>query len=72
MPSTFTVSSSSEVKKLAGEISYPIVAKTILGRGSFGINVFHNQSEYLAHAEELSNNSMFLTIEESLQGNGDC
>ncbi|KAF4968472.1 hypothetical protein FSARC_4166 [Fusarium sarcochroum] len=68
MPRTFTASSLAEVAKSADDISYPVVAKPIRGRGSFGVKVCHNKSELLAHAEELSNNSMAFMVEEFLQG----
>ncbi|KAJ4245986.1 hypothetical protein NW762_013730 [Fusarium torreyae] len=68
MPRAFTASSLAEVTKSADDISYPVVAKPIRGRGSFGVKVCHNKRELLAHAEELSNNSMAFMVEEFLQG----
>ncbi|CEI63581.1 unnamed protein product [Fusarium venenatum] len=68
MPRTFTASSLAEVTKSADDISYPVVAKPIRGRGSFGVKVCHNKNELLAHAEELSNNAMAFMVEEFLQG----
>ncbi|KAF5027031.1 hypothetical protein F66182_907 [Fusarium sp. NRRL 66182] len=68
MPRTFSVSSLAEVTKSADDISYPVVAKPIRGRGSFGVKLCHNKSELLAHAEELSDNSMAFMVEEFLQG----
>lgn len=68
MPRTFTASSLTEVAQSADNISYPVVAKPIRGRGSFGVKVCHNKSELLAQAEELSSNSMAFMVEEFLQG----
>ncbi|RGP63181.1 glutathione synthetase atp-binding domain [Fusarium sporotrichioides] len=68
MPQTNTASSLNEVAKSAGEISYPVVAKPIRGRGSFGVKVCHNRSELVAHVKELSNNSMAFVVEEFLRG----
>jgi hypothetical protein len=65
MPRTFTASSLAEI---ADDIPYPVVAKPIRGRGSFGVKICHNQSELLAHTEELSKNSMAFMVEEFLQG----
>jgi biotin carboxylase len=67
LPRTFTASSLVKVTKSADDISYPVVAKPIRGRSSFGVKVCHNKSELLAHAEELSNNAMAFTVEEFLQ-----
>ena len=55
MPRAFTASSLTEVAQSADNISYPVVAKPIRGRGSFGVKVCHNKSELLAHAEEHTN-----------------
>ncbi|RBR10789.1 uncharacterized protein FIESC28_09320 [Fusarium coffeatum] len=68
MPRTFTASSLTEVAQSADNISYPVVAKPIRGRGSFGVKVCHNKSELLTHAEELSSNSMAFMVEEFLEG----
>jgi D-alanine-D-alanine ligase-like ATP-grasp enzyme len=49
-------------------LPYPVVAKPVRGRGSFGVKVCHSSDELSAHIDFLFEHSPQLILEEYLQG----
>ncbi|CAG9981487.1 unnamed protein product [Clonostachys byssicola] len=70
MPRVFTAPSRSakDIAAVAEQLSYPVVAKPIRGRGSHGVKVCHNKDEFINHATGLSDSNMSFMIEEFLKG----
>lgn len=70
LPKSLTVSSSEDILEIITKngLTYPVVAKPVRGRDSYGVKLCHNESELLQHSVELYNQSSNIIIEEYLVG----
>lgn len=67
MPRAWTAPKSPSIGDLT-DINFPVVAKPVRGRGSFGVKVCRTPEELLAHIEFLEKGSSAVMIEEYLTG----
>jgi len=70
LPKAWTISESSDledqIKRM--KLPFPVVAKPIRGRGSFGVKVCHDTKHLLDHARSLFTDSSSIMVEEFLSG----
>jgi D-alanine-D-alanine ligase-like ATP-grasp enzyme len=70
MPRCWSLSKSEDVDSSIKSLNlpFPIVAKPIRGRGSYGVKVCHSEKELIVHIEFLFKDSPSIIIEEFLEG----
>lgn len=70
LPKSLTASSTDDILQTITRqgLKYPLIAKPVRGRGSFGVKLCHNKSELLQHSIELYKQSGNIIVEEYLSG----
>jgi len=68
LPKSWSLSLGEEVEIEKLGLTYPVVAKPIRGRGSFGVKVCHSEAELQSHLRSLLADSSRVMIEEFLSG----
>lgn len=68
MPKAWAIHDNEDLGTSCKEITYPVVAKPVRGRGSQGVKVCYNLEELLTHARALLSTSSCIILEEFLEG----
>ncbi|KAI1078917.1 glutathione synthetase ATP-binding domain-like protein, partial [Whalleya microplaca] len=68
MPKAWTAHAGQDIISEVPDLSFPVVAKPIRGRGSQGVRVCHSLDELVLHAQELFRDSSSIMLEEFLSG----
>ena len=70
MPQGWSISKNMDLESFVARtaLTYPVVAKPVRGRGSFGVKLCHSAEELRGHVEFLFKNSPRVMIEEYLLG----